>query len=389
MEYFLTEEQQMIQEIAEKIATEKVRPVRAELDESEEFPWEIMKVMAQSDLFGVYLPEEYGGLGGGVLENCLAIEEMGRACIAIATTFAASGLGAYPILLFGSEEQKQKYLPPVASGEKLAAFGVTEANAGSDAGGIQTTAKRDGDHYILNGTKQWITNAGEAETYTVVAITDRTKGARGASAFIVEKGDPGFSFGKKEKKMGLRASATRELLFNDCRIPADRLINREGTGFIVTMKTFDVSRPGIGALAVGLCQGALDISVEYARKRVQFGKPIIGFQAVQHMLADMATETEASRALVYAAARYIDSGAKDISKISAISKLYPTDVAMRVTTNAVQVLGGYGYMRDYPVEKMMRDAKILQIYEGTNQIQRNIIGQELNKEYGRIKETFF
>ena len=389
MEYFLTEEQQMIQEIAAKIATEKVRPVRAELDESEEFPWEIMKVLAQSDLFGVYLPEEYGGLGGGVLENCLAIEEMGRACIAVATTFAASGLGAYPILLFGSEEQKQKYLTPIASGEKLAAFGVTEANAGSDAGGIQTTAKRDGDHYVLNGTKQWITNAGEAEIYTVVAITDRSKGARGASAFIVEKGDPGFSFGKEEKKMGLRASATRELLFNDCRIPADRLIGREGTGFIVTMKTFDVSRPGIGALGVGLSQGALDISVEYARKRVQFGKPIIAFQAVQHMLADMATETEASRALVYGAARYIDSGAKDISKISAISKLYPTDVAMRVTTNAVQVLGGYGYMRDYPVEKMMRDAKILQIYEGTNQIQRNIIGQELNKEYGRIKETFF
>jgi len=389
VEYFLTEEQQMIQEIAEKIATEKVRPVRAELDESEEFPWEIMKILAQSDLFGVYLPEEYGGLGGGVLENCLAIEEMGRACIAVATTFAASGLGAYPILLFGSEEQKQKYLTPIASGEKLAAFGVTEANAGSDAGGIQTTAKRDGDHYVLNGTKQWITNAGEAEIYTVVAMTDKTKGARGASAFIVEKGDPGFSFGKKENKMGLRASATRELLFNDCRIPADRLIGREGTGFIVTMKTFDVSRPGIGALGVGLSQGALDISVEYARKRVQFGKPIIAFQAVQHMLADMATETEASRALVYGAARYIDSGAKDISKISAISKLYPTDVAMRVTTNAVQVLGGYGYMRDYPVEKMMRDAKILQIYEGTNQIQRNIIGQELNKEYGRIKETFF
>jgi butyryl-CoA dehydrogenase len=348
-----------------------------------------MKILAQSDLFGVYLPEEYGGLGGGVLENCLAIEEMGRACIAVATTFAASGLGAYPILLFGTEEQKQKYLTPIASGEKLAAFGVTEANAGSDAGGIQTTATRDGDHYVLNGTKQWITNAGEAEIYTVVAMTDRTKGARGASAFIVEKGDPGFSFGKEEKKMGLRASATRELLFNDCRIPSDRRISREGTGFIVTMKTFDVSRPGIGALAVGLSQGALDISVEYARKRVQFGKPIIAFQAVQHMLADMATETEASRALVYAAARYIDSGAKDISKISAISKLYPTDVAMRVTTNAVQILGGYGYMRDYPVEKMMRDAKILQIYEGTNQIQRNIIGQELNKEYGRIKETFF
>ena len=389
MDYFLTEEQQMIKEIAAKIATEKVRPVRAELDETEEFPRDIMKILAQSDLFGVYLPEEYGGLGGGVMENCLAIEELGRACIGVATTYAASGLGAYPILLHGSEEQKKKYLPIIASGERLAAFAVTESGAGSDAGGIQTTAKRDGDFYLLNGTKQWITNGGEAEIYTVVAITDREKGARGASAFIVEKGDPGFSFGKKEKKMGICASATRELLFNDCKIPADRLITREGMGFIVTMKTFDVSRPGIGALAVGLCQGALDISVEYARKRVQFGKPIISFQAVQHMLADMATETEAARALVYTIAKYIDSGAKDISKLSAMAKLFPTDVAMRVTTNAVQVLGGYGYMRDYPVEKMMRDAKILQIYEGTNQIQRNVIGQELNKEYGRIKETFF
>jgi alkylation response protein AidB-like acyl-CoA dehydrogenase len=389
VDYFLTEEQQMIKEIAAKIATEKVRPVRAELDETEEFPWDIMKILAQSDLFGVYLPEEYGGLGGGVMENCLAIEELGRACIGVATTYAASGLGAYPILLHGSEEQKKKYLPLIAGGEKLAAFAVTESGAGSDAGGIQTTAKGEGDFYLLNGTKQWITNGGEAEIYTVVAITDREKGARGASAFIVEKGDPGFSFGKKEKKMGICASATRELLFNDCKIPADRLISREGMGFIVTMKTFDVSRPGIGALAVGLSQGALDISVEYARKRVQFGKPIISFQAVQHMLADMATETEAARALVYAIAKYIDSGAKDISKLSAMAKLFTTDVAMRVTTNAVQVLGGYGYMRDYPVEKMMRDAKILQIYEGTNQIQRNVIGQELNKEYGRIKETFF
>ena len=389
MDYFLTEEQEMIKEIAAKIATEKVRPVRAELDEMEEFPWDLMKIMAQSDLFGVYLPEEYGGLGGGVLENCLAIEELGRACIGVATTYAASGLGAYPILLHGSKEQKQKYLPVIARGEKLAAFAVTESGAGSDAGGIQTTAQRQGDFYLLNGTKQWITNGGEAEIYTVVAITDRAKGARGASAFIVEKGDPGFSFGKKEKKMGICTSATRELLFHECKIPADRLISREGMGFIVTMKTFDVSRPGIGALAVGLSQGALDIAVEYARKRVQFGKPIISFQAVQHMLADMATETEAARALVYAAAKYIDSGANDISKFSAMSKLFPTDVAMRVTTNAVQVLGGYGYMRDYPVEKMMRDAKILQIYEGTNQIQRNIIGQELNKEYGRIKETFF
>ncbi len=235
MDYFLTEEQQMIREIAAKIAAEKVRPIRAELDEKEEFPWEIMEILAQSDLFGVYLPEEYGGLGGGVLENCLAIEEMGRACIGVATTFAASGLGAYPILLHGSEEQKQRYLPAIASGKKLAAFAVTEANAGSDAGGIQTTARRDGDYYVLNGTKQWITNGGEAEIYTVVALTDRTKGARGASAFILEKGDPGFSFGKKELKLGIRTSATRELLFHDCRIPADRLIDREGMGFVVTM----------------------------------------------------------------------------------------------------------------------------------------------------------
>ena len=389
MDYFLTDEQKMIREIAAKIAREKIKPVRAELDEKEEFPHEIVKVLAQSDLFGLYIPEKYGGMGGGVLENCLAVEELARGCIAVTTSFAASGLGAYPILIAGSEEQKETYLPEIASGAKLAAFGLTEANAGSDAGGIQTTARKDGDHYVLNGTKQWITNGGEAEIYTVIAITDRTKGPRGASAFIVEKGDPGFSFGKKEKKMGLRASSTRELLFNDCRIPADRLIGREGIGFIVTMRTFDLSRPGIGALGVGLSQGALDIAVEYARKRVQFGKPIISFQAVQHMLADMATETEAARTLVYAAARYIDSGAKEVSKIAAMSKLFPTDVAMRVTTNAVQVLGGYGYMREYPVEKMMRDAKILQIYEGTNQIQRNIIGQELNKEYGRFKETFF
>jgi butyryl-CoA dehydrogenase len=389
LDYFLTEEQQMIREIAAKIAREKIRPARAELDETGEFPWEIMKVLAQADLFGVYIPETYGGLGGGVMENCLAVEELGRACVGVDTTYAASGLGAYPILLYGNDEQKQKYLSAIASGEKLAAFAVTEAGAGSDAAAIRTTAQRDGDHYVLDGTKQWITNGGEAEIYVVIAMTDRTRGARGASAFILEKGDPGFSFGKKEDKMGIRASATRELLFNDCRIGADRLLGREGMGFIVTMKTFDMSRPGIGALAVGLSQGALDIAVEYARKREQFGKPIISFQAVQHMLADMATETEAARALVYATARFIDSGARDVSKYAAMAKVFPSDVAMRVTTDAVQVLAGYGYMRDYPVEKMMRDAKILQIYEGTNQIQRNIIGQELNKEYGRIQETFF
>ncbi len=389
MDYFLTEEQRMMQKLAARIAREKIRPVRAELDASEEFPWEIMKFVAESGLFGIYIPEEYGGAGGGIFDNCLVIEKFGEACIGIATTFAASGLGAYPILLHGSEELKHKYLPQIASGKRLAAFGLTEPGAGSDVSGIQTKARKDGDHYVINGSKQWITNGGEAEIYSVLAITDRSKGARGASFFVVEKGDPGFSFGKKEKKLGIRASATRELIFDDCRIPADRLIGREGTGFIIAMSTFDKSRPGIGALGVGLAQGALDIAVEYARKRVQFDKPIISFQAIQHKLADMATKTEAARALVYSIARYMDSGPREASKVSAMAKLFSGDVAMEVATNAVQVLGGYGYMQDYPVEKMMRDAKILQIYEGTNEIQRNIIGQELNKEYGRLKSTFF
>lgn len=389
MDYFLTEEQKMIQELTEQIAREKIRPIRAELDESEQFPWEIMHNLAQADLFGLYIPEQYGGTGGGVFENCLAVEKLGEACIGIATSFAASGLGAYPILLFGSEELKQKYLPQIASGKRLAAFGLTEPGAGSDVSGIRTTAVKDGDSYVLNGSKQWITNGGESEIYSVLAITDRTKGPRGASFFVVEKGDPGFFFGKKEKKLGIRASATRELIFQDCRIPADRLIGREGMGFIIAMKTFDKSRPGIGALGVGLAQGALDVAVEYARKRVQFDKPIISFQAIQHKLADMATKTEAARALIYSVARYMDSEPHEVSKVAAMAKVFAGDVAMEVSTNAVQVLGGYGYMKDYPVEKMMRDAKILQIYEGTNEIQRNIIGQELNKEYGRLKESFF
>ncbi|MHC1726102.1 MAG: acyl-CoA dehydrogenase family protein [Syntrophobacteraceae bacterium] len=389
MDYFLTEEQKMVQDLAGQIAREKIRPVRAQLDETEEFPWEIMKILAQADLFGLYIPEEYGGMGGGIFENCLAVEKLGEACIGVATTFAASGLGAYPILLYGSEELKSKYLPQIAGGKRLAAFGLTEPGAGSDVSGIQTTAVRDGDHYILNGSKQWITNGGEAEIYSILAITDRSKGARGGSFFVVEKGDPGFSFGKKEKKLGIRASATRELIFQDCRIPKDRLIGREGMGFIVAMKTFDKSRPGIGALGVGLAQGALDVAVEYARKRMQFDKPIISFQAIQHKLADMAIKTEASRALIYSIARYMDTDPHDSSKFAAMGKVFAADVAMEVATSAVQVLGGYGYMQDYPVEKMMRDAKILQIYEGTNEIQRNIIGQELNKEYGRQKNSFF
>ncbi|UCG77572.1 MAG: acyl-CoA dehydrogenase family protein [Nitrospirota bacterium] len=380
MDYFLTEDQQMIKELAAQIADEKVVPVRAELDEKEEFPWEIMKVLAQSDMFGLFIPEEYGGLGAGALELAIAVEELSRACVGVSTTYAANALGTYPLLLFGSDEQKNKYLPDIASGSRLVAFGLTEANAGSDAAGIQTTATLDGDEWVLNGTKQWITNGGEAEIYTIIAMTDKSKGARGASAFVVEKGTPGFSFGKKEKKMGIRASITSELVFEDCRIPKDNIIGKKGMGFIVAMKTLDHSRTGVGAQGVGVAQGALDEAIKFARERVQFGKPIISIQAVQHMLADMATEVEAARSLVYSVARYVDSGAKDISKVSAMAKLYATDVGMKVTTDAVQVMGGSGYMREYPVEKMMRDAKILQIYEGTNQIQRNVIGQALIKE---------
>jgi butyryl-CoA dehydrogenase len=380
MDYFLTEDQIMIKDLARQIAEEKVIPVREELDEKEEFPWEVMNVIAQSDLFGLSIPEEYGGLGKGSLELCIAVEELSKACLGVSTTYAANALGTYPILLYGSEEQKKKYLPDIAAGKRLVAFALTEANAGSDAAGIQTTAKREGDEYVLNGTKQWITNGGEAEIYTVIAMTDKSKGARGASAFIVEKGTPGFHFGKKEKKMGIRASSTRELIFDNCMIPKENVIGKEGLGFIVAMRTLDNSRTGVGAQGVGVAQGAFDEALKFARQRIQFGHPIISFQAVQHMLADMATEIEASRALVYSVTRYIDSGAKDITKESAMAKVYATDMAMRVTTNAVQVMGGSGYMREYPVEKMMRDAKILQIYEGTNQIQRNVIAQALIKE---------
>lgn len=385
MEYFLTDEQKAIKDLAREIADEKVLPVRAELDEKEEFPYEIMKVLADVGLFGAYIPEEYGGSSGGCLELCLVTEELSRVCSGVAVSYAASALGCYPILLFGSEEQKKKFIPDIASGKKLAAFALTEPNAGSDAGGIQTTATLDGNHYVLNGTKQWITNGGEAEIYSVIVMTDKTRGARGASAFIVEKGTPGFEFGKKEKKLGIRASSTRELIFENCRIPRENLLSREGMGFLVAMKTVDTSRPGIGAQAVGVAQGALDEAVKYARQRVQFGQPISSFQAIQHMLADMATHTEAARALVYSVARMIDSGVKEVSKEASMAKLFASDIAMKVAIDAVQIFGGYGYMREYPVEKMMRDAKITQIYEGTNQIQRNIIALELIKESARKK----
>jgi alkylation response protein AidB-like acyl-CoA dehydrogenase len=386
MNYFLSDDQKMIKDLAAQIAREKIAPIAAELDESGEFPWEIVKTLAQSDLFRVFIPTEYDGLGGGMFEMCLVVEELSRACSGIALSYAASGLGTIPIILFGSDEQKKKYLPRLAAGEILAAFGLTESGAGSDAAGIKTTAKPDGDCYVLNGTKQWITNGGEASIYTVVALTDPARGVRGSSTILVDKDHPGFTFGKKENKMGIRASATRELVFQDCRVPKTNLLGREGMGFLVAMKTLDQSRPGVASQALGIAQGALDKALEYARERRQFDKPISSFQGIQFMLADMATQVEAARALTYAAARSIDAGEKDVSRMSAMAKVFASDTAMKVTTDAVQIFGGYGYMKDYPVEKMMRDAKITQIYEGTNQIQREVIALNLIKESVRAKK---
>jgi butyryl-CoA dehydrogenase len=383
MDYLLTDEQKMIRDLARKIAEEKVRPVAAKYDQTEEFPRDVLKVIADSDLFGLFIPEEYGGMGVSVFNLCLATEELSRACGGIAVCYAASALGTFPIVLFGNEEQKKKYLPDLAKGKTIAAFGLTEPEAGSDAGSIKTTARKEGNYYVLNGTKHFITNGSEAQVYTIVAMTDKNKGARGASAFIVDKGTKGFSFGKKEDKMGIRASVTSELVFNECKVPAENLLSKEGIGFILTMKTFDMSRPGVAAQALGIAQGALELAVKYSRQRVQFGKSISSFQGIQWMLADMATEIEAARALVYASARMIDSGAKDVGKDSAMAKLFASDVAMKVSTDALQIFGGYGYMKDYPIEKYMRDAKITQIYEGTNQIQRNIIALALIKELAK------
>ncbi len=383
MDYFLDEQQKTIKDLARRIAEERILPVRAELDEKEEFPWDIVKDLADADMFRVFVPEEYEGLGGGCLELCLVVEELSRVCSGVAVTYAASALGCMTLMEYGTDEQKRKFLPDIASGKKLTAFAITEPTAGSDAGNIKTTAEKVEGGYLLNGTKQFITNGGEAEIYTVIALTDKTRGARGASAIIVEKDTPGFTFGKKEKKLGIRTSATRELVFKNCLVPEGNLLGKPGLGFIQAMRLFDRSRPGIGSQAVGLAQGALEAATDYARERVQFDQPIISMPVVQHMLADMAIQVEAARALVYAAAKYVDSGARNVTEESAMAKVFASDAAMKVTVDAVQICGGSGYMRDYPVEKMMRDAKILQIYEGTNQILRNAIAVNLRKRKAR------
>ena len=390
MNYFFTEEEEMIVETAREIAQKKIKPVREKYDEEGIFPWDIVKEMSDAGLCGLYIPEKYGGMAGenekGIMKLCLVTEELSKVCGGISLAVAATALGTFPILLGASEEQKEKYLPPIAAGEKLAAFGLTEADAGSDAGNMRTTAVKDGDSYILNGTKQWITNAGDAEIYTVMAVTDKKKGSRGVSAFIVEKDTPGFTFGKKENKMGIRASSTRELVFQDCRIPAANLIGKEGSGFIHAVNTLNHSRPGVASQALGIAAGALDEALAYSRQRVQFGRTISSIQAVQHMLAKMAVDVEASRALLYAVARAVDAGQKDFAKESAMCKYLASEVAMSVATDAVQIFGGYGYMKEYPVEKMMRDAKITQIYEGTSQIQLNEIAVKMIKESAQKKK---
>lgn len=379
MEYFLSDIQKSIKTLARTIAEEQILPVRAKLDESEEFPWDIIKHLANAGLFGIFIPEEYGGTKAGIMELCLVVEELSRVCSGVALCYAATALGSTPIILFGNDTQKRKYLPDIAAGKKLAGFAITEENAGSDAGGIETMATKVTGGYKLNGTKRFITNGGEAETYVVIVLTDKSKGPRGATAFIVEKGMTGFSFGRKENKMGIRASATRELVFEDCFVPVENILSREGMGFIITMHTFDFTRPGIAAQALGVAQGAFEAALNHAKTRNQFGHPIIAIQSVQHMLANMAMDIEATRGLVYNTARTIDSGVKDTTLESAMAKVFSSDMAMRVTTDAIQIFGGVGYMRDYPVEKMMRDAKITQIYEGTNQVLRNVIGSELRK----------
>ena len=381
MKFELTEEQNLIRDMVRSFAETEVAPSAALRDEEESFDRELMfDKLAELGLTGIVFPEEYGGAGSDYLSYAIAVEELSRVCASTGVTLSAHlSLCANPIYLFGTEEQKQKYLTPLATGEKMGAFGLTEPAAGSDAGGTKTTAMREGKDWILNGTKIFITNGGEAETYVVTARTDKeAKKHHGISAFIVEKDTPGFSFGKKEQKMGIRSSPTMELVFENCTIPAENLLGEEGEGFKVAMKTLDGGRIGIAAQALGIAQGALDEAVRYAKERKQFDVPISKFQGVQFQLADMATQTSAARFLVYNAA-YRASAGLSYSQESAMAKLMASETAMRVTTQAVQILGGYGYTREYPVERMMRDAKITEIYEGTSEIQRIVIGSALTR----------
>jgi alkylation response protein AidB-like acyl-CoA dehydrogenase len=372
------DDEALILEMVRDLVAEKVAPRAAEIDATGEFPWDIQKLFAQNDLFGIPFPAEYGGLGGTFRTYVKVVEEVAKACASSALIIAVQELGALPILIGGTDEQKRRFIPKLASGEWVAAYALTEAGSGSDAAGsMRTRARRDGDAYVLDGTKIWITQGNIANIVTVFAVTDPGKGANGISAFVVEKGTPGFTVGKLEKKMGIRGSPTVELLFENCRVPAANMLGAEGEGFKIAMKVLDKSRPGIAAQALGIATGALEYATNYLKERVAFGKPLSQQQGLQFMLADMKTEVEAARLLLYEAARKCDEGAADITTWAAIAKLKCGDVAMSVTTDAVQLLGGFGYSTEYPVERMMRDAKITQIYEGTQQIQRIVIARSM------------
>ncbi|GAW91722.1 acyl-CoA dehydrogenase [Calderihabitans maritimus] len=379
MDFKLTEEQEMLKKMVRDFAEKEVAPGAAERDEKEEFDRSIFDKMAELGLTGIPFPEEYGGGGADYISYAIAVEELSRVCGSTGVTLSAHiSLASWPIYKYGTEEQKQKYLVPLATGEKIGAFGLTEPSAGSDAASLRTTAVLDGNEWVLNGSKIFITNAGEADIYVVFATTDRNKGHRGINAFIVEKGTPGFSFGKKEKKLGIRASTTMELVFEDCRIPKENLLGEEGKGFKIALSTLDGGRIGIAAQAVGIAQGAFEAALAYCKEREQFGRPIGEFQALQFMLADMATRIEAARLLTYQAA-YLETNGMPYGKAAAMAKLFASETAMEVTVKAVQIFGGYGYTREYPVERMMRDAKITEIYEGTSEIQRLVIANHLLK----------
>lgn len=379
MDLNLKPEQEMIRGLVRDFAGREVAPTAAERDEKEEFNRQIIDEMGRLGFNGICFPEQYGGSGGDTLSYIIAVEELSRACASVGISLSATvSLCAWPIFAYGSEAQKQQYLVPLLQGKTIGAFGLTEPNAGTDAAGQQTTAVPDGDDYIINGSKMWITNAQEAETYIVMAMTDRSKGTKGISAFIVEKGTPGFTFGPKEHKMGIRSSITAALNFDNVRVPKANLLGSEGAGFKIAMTTLDGGRIGVAAQALGIAQAALDEAVRYSKERRQFGRPIAQFQAISFTIADMATKVEAARMLVYKAA-WLKDKRQPYAKEAAMAKLFASDIAMEVTTDAVQIFGGYGYSREYRVERLMRDAKITQIYEGTNQVQRMVIGAAVIK----------
>ncbi|MGQ0613623.1 MAG: acyl-CoA dehydrogenase family protein [Planctomycetaceae bacterium] len=381
MDHLLSKSSLEWRERARAVAREAVLPSAWKYDRLQEYPWPVKEALARAGLMQVWIPREYGGAGGGVLDLCVVVEELSRCCGGTGVLFAVNALGSFPILVAGTDEQKAKYLPRIASGDKLIAFALSEKGAGSDAGGMSCAATQDGDHWVLNGVKKWNTNGPAADLNTVFAVTDPESKSRRISAFLLEKEFPGYRIGYVEDKMGIRCVPVGELELHDCRVPNEQILGgKPGLGFKHAMMTLDRARPGVAAQALGLAQGALDFALLYATERVQFGAPISSFQMIQQMLADMSMKVEAARALVYAAARAVDLDSPSLTKYAAMCKCYATDVAMEVTTQAVQIFGGYGYMRDYPVEKYMRDAKITQIYEGTNQVQRLVIARNLIKE---------